>query len=108
MLSQAVRRVGRPDLPIPGFVLSTIGSSVPQLRGSEMSGEQVSFLTYGRALDTTRMRRELGFEPRYTTEQAFDAFAQRLRPGVLNAERVEGLERHARNVASEVVTRAGR
>ena len=32
-------------------------------------------MTYGRGLDTTRMRTVLGFEPRYTTEQAVTEFA---------------------------------
>jgi UDP-glucose 4-epimerase len=108
MLSQAVRRVGRPDLPMPSFVLSAIGSSLPQLRGSEMSGEQVSFLTYGRALDTTRMRETFGFEPRFTTEEAFGAFAQRVRPGVLNPARLENLERRATDVATGVLARGRR
>jgi UDP-glucose 4-epimerase len=108
MLSQAVRRLGRPDLPLPSFLLSTMGSSLPQLRGSEMSGEQVGFLTYGRAIDTTRMRKVLGFEPRHTTEEAFTAFAQRVRPGVLNPALMEGMERRVQGMAAEVATRGRR
>ena len=40
-----------------------------------VSPEQLRFLTYGRGIDTTRMRTELGFEPSFTTEQAFADFA---------------------------------
>ena len=108
MLSQAVRRVGRPNLPMPAVMLRGIGSSMPQLRGSEMSGDQIGFLTYGRALDTTRMREVLGYEPRFTTEEAFAAFAQRIRPGVVNSARVEGVEERARQVASGVIGLARR
>lgn len=108
MLSQAVRRVGRPSLPLPSFVLSTMGSSMPQLRGVEMSPEQVGFLTYGRGIDTTRMRTVLGFEPRFTTPDAFGAFAQRVNPGVLDPGRLEQWERQAQEVVSQMVTRARR
>jgi UDP-glucose 4-epimerase len=108
MLSQAVRRLGRPDLPVPSFLLSTVANAIPQLRGSEMSGEQIGFLTYGRCLDTTRMRKVLRFEPRHTTKDAFDAFGQRLRPGMLNPARLEGLERWAQGTAREVISRGRR
>jgi UDP-glucose 4-epimerase len=42
---------------------------------ADFSPEQLGFLTYGRGIDTTRMRTELGFEPAYTTEEAFADFA---------------------------------
>ena len=45
--------------------------------------EQTTFLTYGRGVDTTRMREVLGFEPAYTTAQAFADFARSLEPGLL-------------------------
>jgi UDP-glucose 4-epimerase len=36
----------------------------------------VRFVRYGRGVDTTRMRDELRFEPRYSTAGAIDAVAQ--------------------------------
>jgi UDP-glucose 4-epimerase len=39
--------------------------------GVDISSELVRQLTYGRVVDTTRMRRDLGFEPRFTTREAF-------------------------------------
>ncbi len=80
MLSQAVRRAGRRELPLPAFTLGTVGAFLPRLRGVEMSGDQVRLLTYGRGIDTTRMRTELGFEPAFSTAEAFDSFVQRLEP----------------------------
>ncbi len=43
-------------------------------RLADFSPEQIGFLTFGRGVDTTRMRSELGFHPRFTTEQAFADF----------------------------------
>ena len=43
---------------------------------ADFSPEQLSFLTFGRGIDTTRMRTVLGFEPRLTTVEAFDDFAR--------------------------------
>lgn len=73
-LSQAVRRAGRIELPVPFTVFRTLGRSLmgPVMR--EFSGEQLDYFYYGCGLDTTRMRTELGFVPRWTTMQAFDDF----------------------------------
>ena len=43
-------------------------------RRSDFSPEQLGFLTYGRGVDTTRMRTRFGFTPRYTTEEALHAY----------------------------------
>ena len=92
MLSQVVRRLGRPSLPLPSFSLAGVGNAMRQARLADFSREQVAFLTYGRGLDGTRMREVLGYEPEYTTEQALDDFAASVSPGVLRAERVVGAE----------------
>ena len=75
VLSQAVRRLQRPSAPMPGFLLANLGSTLRSARLVDFSPEQLGFLTYGRGLDTTRMRGVLGFEPRYTTAAAFADFA---------------------------------
>ena len=91
-LAQAVRRLGRPTLPLPGFALPTFGSASRQTRVADFSPEQVAFLTYGRGLDTTRMRELLGFRPSFTSAQAFADFAASLRPGILAPARVRATE----------------
>jgi UDP-glucose 4-epimerase len=49
-------------------------------------------LTFGRGIDTTRMREELGFEPELTTDEAFADFARATGQAPRAAERiVEGL-----------------
>ncbi|WP_067979461.1 NAD-dependent epimerase/dehydratase family protein [Nocardia caishijiensis] len=73
-MSQAIRRAGRIAAPVPLFVFRTVGRSLmgPVMRG--FSGEQPDYFYFGCGLDTTRMRTELGFTPRWTTVQAFDDF----------------------------------
>lgn len=71
-LSQAIRRAGRLAVPVPPMALGSIGR---RLR-VDLSREQVRYLTYGRALDTTRIERRIGFVPQYTTAQAFGDFVE--------------------------------
>jgi UDP-glucose 4-epimerase len=92
MLSQAVRRLGRPALRLPSLAMSRLGSFVRQARLADFSPEQLAFLTYGRGVDTTRMRDVLGFEPTYTTETAFEDFRRALPPGMVSADRVAAAE----------------
>ncbi len=71
-LSQAVRRSGRVPLPVPWTMFRTVGRTLmgPVMR--DFSVEQLEYFHFGCGLDTTRMRVELGFAPRWTTVQAFD------------------------------------
>ncbi|QBR92534.1 NAD-dependent epimerase/dehydratase family protein [Nocardioides euryhalodurans] len=80
MLSQAVRRLQRPSVRLPGFAVGNVGSALRQARVAEFSPEQIGFLTFGRGIDTTRMREELDFHPRFTTAEAFADFAAALSP----------------------------
>ena len=79
-LSQAVRRLGTPSVSLPRFAVGRLGATMRQARVSDFSPEQLGFLTYGRGVDTTRMRTVLGFEPQFTTAEAFADFCRELRP----------------------------
>ena len=92
MLSQAIRRLGRPALPMPSFAMASFGSAMRQARLADFSREQIAFLTYGRGVDTTRMREVLGFHPSRTTEETFAEFADSLEPGVVSERRVRAAE----------------
>jgi UDP-glucose 4-epimerase len=92
MLSQAIRRLGRPGLPLPSFAMGSLGSFLRRAGVANPPSERLDFLAYGRGVDTTRMRRVLGFEPDYTTEQAFADFARALGPGLVSPERVAAAE----------------
>ena len=67
--------------------------------------EQMRFLTYGRVVDTARMREVLGFTPRYDTRRAFDDFVARqgLR-GPLSPDTVSAVER----TVTDLLARAAR
>jgi len=80
-LSQAIRRLGRPALRLPSFTASSTAAVVRRARLADFSPDQITFLTYGRVVDTTRMRSTFGFEPRHTTAEAFDEFRRSLGPG---------------------------
>lgn len=76
MMSQAIRRAGRVEVPMPFSLFRSAGRA---LMGSQMRSftrEQLDYFHFGCGLDTTRMRAELGFEPRWTTLQALDDFVR--------------------------------
>jgi UDP-glucose 4-epimerase len=108
VLSQAIRRLGRPSIALPAVAFGPISSLFPAARRADLSSEETSFLTYGRGVDTTAMREVLGFEPAYTTAEAFDSFAHRLRPGLLNAERLTRLEHQVDSWIARTVPDGGR
>jgi UDP-glucose 4-epimerase len=77
MLSQAIRRTGRPTVPVVRALLGTVGRAMAPTGLADFSPEAVRYLTYGRALDTSAMRRILGFEPAMSSEEAFMSFVER-------------------------------
>jgi UDP-glucose 4-epimerase len=102
MLSQAVRRLGRASIPLPGPAVGRVGSVLRRARVAEFSPEQRAFLTWGRGVDTTRMRTELGFEPAYTTAAAFADFGVSLGVPLTDAEVREQLGRDSERSVARV------
>lgn len=88
MLSQAARRIGRTQVPLPSFAVGAFGGVLKRAGLADFSPEQVAFLTYGRGVDTTRMRTELGFTPTYSTPSAFGDFAASLPEGIHSPGRI--------------------
>jgi UDP-glucose 4-epimerase len=76
MMSQAIRRAGRLALPLPTFGVGVVDSVRRATMNSEVNRDQLAYFSFGRAMDTTRMRSELGFEPKWTTLEAFDDFVR--------------------------------
>ena len=107
-LSQAIRRAGRPSIPLPQPAAPWIGQAMRRLGLADFSAEQVRFLTYGRVVDTSRMRDLLGFAPRYSTREAFDDFVrgQQLH-GPLSADVVGAVEDKVVDALSSAAGRAG-
>lgn len=92
LLSQAIRRLGRPSIPVVSPAASLVTSALRRLGIVEVSPEQRRWLEHGRASDVSRLETEIGFTPRPTAE-AFDDFA-----------RLSGSRRFTRE-AAEVVER---
>lgn len=76
MMSQAIRRAGRIEVPMPFGLFRNVGRALmgPVMRS--YTTEQLEYFHFGCGLDTTRMRSELSFEPRWTSMQALDDFAR--------------------------------
>ncbi|BBX18872.1 hypothetical protein CRI77_01815 [Mycolicibacterium duvalii] len=76
MMSQAIRRAGRIALPLPRSALVLVDSLWRATRLTELDREQLDYLSYGRVMDTSRMRHELGYSPKWTTAEAFDDYVR--------------------------------
>lgn len=76
MMSQAIRRAGRIPLPVPRSALWAVDSLWRATRYTELDREQLDYLSYGRVMDTSRMRHDLGYNPKWTTAEAFDDYVR--------------------------------
>jgi UDP-glucose 4-epimerase len=74
LLSQAIRRAGRPALQIPSPAVSVVGSLFRRAGLVDFSPEQMQFLTFGRGVDVTRLEQDFGYTPQFRTVEAFDDF----------------------------------
>jgi UDP-glucose 4-epimerase len=93
LLSQAARRLGKLTVPVPTRALGMLGLLLRQAGVTDISVEQLQLLTYGRGVDTARLRETFGWAPAHTTASAFDEFAATHRVGgPITAERVAAVE----------------
>src|SRR5918999_4033961 len=77
LLSQAIRRAGRPTVAVPAPAVATLGDFGKRFGGlTGFSPELQRWLTYGRVIDASRLTAELTWEPKYSTEGAFADFVQ--------------------------------
>ncbi len=94
LLSQAIRRAGRPAVQVPSPAVSIVGGLIRRAGLVDVSPEQLQFLQFGRGVDTARLRNAFGYVPGYTTLEAFDEFVrERALTPVIDPERVERAER---------------
>jgi UDP-glucose 4-epimerase len=76
LLSQALRRAGRPILRMPAPAVQTLGDLGRRFGGLKgFSPELLRWLTYGRVIDTERISAELDWRPDFSSEEAFADFA---------------------------------
>lgn len=76
MMSQAIRRSGRLALPLPSLGVRLADSLRRAAGATEINRDQLNYIAYGHVMDTTRMRTELGYHPKWTTLEAFDDYVR--------------------------------
>ena len=83
LVSQCLRRAGRLPLPLPSAGLRLAADALHDRRLPDFTRDQLELLRYGQVVDGTKLERALGWQPAYTTAEAFaDFLADRgLRPG---------------------------
>jgi UDP-glucose 4-epimerase len=90
LLSQAIRRCGRPSLPIPAPAVSLVAQLFRRAGLVDFSPEQMRYLEHGRVADVSRAEAEFGWVPRSTAE-AMDSFLERT-PRLLDPTTVSAAE----------------
>jgi UDP-glucose 4-epimerase len=100
-LSQAIRLAGRPTAPVPQPLMNVTGNLLRRSGRVDFSADQLSFLLYGRVGDITRLREDVGYEPRYSTRAAFEDFigSRRIAP-LVDRETAERWERDVYDLLS--------
>jgi len=95
-LSQAVRILGRPPVPVILPLATPVANVLRRMGKVDFATDQLQFLLYGRVVDTTRLHEDFGYVPRFTTREALRDFqaGRRLRQ-VVSSERMEQWERDA-------------
>ncbi|HSP36381.1 MAG TPA: NAD-dependent epimerase/dehydratase family protein [Frankiaceae bacterium] len=109
LLSQAVRRIGRPPVPVPPGAVSLVGNLFRRAGLVDFSPEQMRFLEYGRVADFHRLHEVFGYQPRYSTSAAFDEWVATagLRK-LLKPEQVQAVERGVLNLVARGQAIVGR
>ncbi|GAB3272953.1 NAD-dependent epimerase/dehydratase family protein [Kineosporia babensis] len=75
-LGQAAGFAGRPTVAVVPQLAELMGSIYHRGGLADFSPDQIRYLRFGRCLDTTRMREDLGLDPKYTTRSAFQDFVR--------------------------------
>ncbi len=70
LLSQALRRAGRLAVPVAPPAVQLVGRVARRAGLVDFTPEQLRLLEFGRVVDTTRLRKDFGYTPRYTTGEA--------------------------------------
>jgi UDP-glucose 4-epimerase len=74
LLSQAVRRLGRPSFPVPSPAVNLVAGVFRRAGLVDFSPEQMRYLEHGRVADVSRLEERFGWSPR-PTRDAFADFA---------------------------------
>lgn len=78
-LSQCVRVAGRVQVPVPLPLVTGVAGILRRAGTMDFSTEQLKFLQFGRAVDTTHLEAQFGWTPQYSSLEAFEDFIGRRR-----------------------------
>lgn len=93
-LSQCLRLAGRLPAPVPLPLVNAVAGVLKRSKRIDVSPEQLKFLQFGRVADIARLVEEFGYEPEYSTRDAFVDFVGRRRiDGFLDRDEVVRWER---------------
>jgi len=107
MLSQAIRRLGRPSAPVPGFALGSTGQSLMRPIAGQLPPDLVSNLRYGRGLDTAKLASRFGWSPEHSTADTLDEFILAMSPGSLPSDRLEAARQRLDSRAPGLAVHSG-
>jgi UDP-glucose 4-epimerase len=94
LLSQALRLLGKPSVPVILPLVAPIANLVRRLRVVDFATDQLRYLLYGRVADTTRLKEDFGYTPAYSTRDALlDLARERRIRQLISAEQVSDWER---------------
>ncbi|MCW2605856.1 MAG: NAD-dependent epimerase/dehydratase [Frankiales bacterium] len=106
LLSQAIRRVGRPSFPVVAPLVSLVAQAFRQAGLVDFSPEQMRYLEHGRVADVRRLQAELGWAPRPTTQAFEDFVSTRTGQRLLDPHAAEELEQRAFELLSRWIPTA--
>jgi UDP-glucose 4-epimerase len=78
-LSQAIRLLGRVELPLVLPVAQSVATFLRAVRTVDFPTDQLNLLLFGRVVDISRAREVLGFEPSFSTREALEDLRDRRR-----------------------------
>lgn len=103
-LHQALGISGRPSVPVPRGRMNAVAKLIAKASGVHIGPDLLRLLTYGRVVDTTRMRADLQFEPRFSTRAAFaDLVASRAIRPLVEPEKLDESLAKVQGLANSVL-----
>jgi UDP-glucose 4-epimerase len=108
-LSQAIRQAGRPRVALPSLLVNQAAGLLNRTGRVDVPTDQLTFLLFGRVVDTTRVVETFGWTPTHTTPEAFAAFLERRRDRGVTRRDLLALQRLVSSrLRAPVATRGGR
>lgn len=107
-LSQAIRQAGRPRIALPSALVNSTASLLNRTGRVDVPTDQLTFLLFGRVVDTSRLGEAFGWQPSHTTPEAFAAFMARRRTRGVTRRDLIALQRLVSSRLREPASRVNR